>query len=100
MKRALSVAESLSHAGSILHATEIALMFHQFRQDVDEVENLAERMIALSREEEFAALEVKGQLFESPFEKKLSENNLLWQPHSAKKNGAMIDVDCFRPNAL
>ena len=65
MKRAMSVAESLSHAGSVLHATEIALMFHRFRQDVDEVENLAERMIALSREEEFAALEVKGQLFES-----------------------------------
>ncbi|MGI9488368.1 MAG: hypothetical protein ACR2RF_21315 [Geminicoccaceae bacterium] len=64
MKRALSVAESLSRAGSILHATEIALMFHRFRQDVDEVEDLALRMIALSREEEFAALEVKGQLFE------------------------------------
>ena len=32
----------------------------------------------------------------SPSEKKLSENNLLWHPCSAKNQGAMIDVDCFR----
>ncbi len=64
MTKALAVAQSLSHAGSVLHATEIALMFHRFRQDVDEAEKLAEGMIALSREEEFTALEVKGQLFQ------------------------------------
>ncbi|NJO36739.1 MAG: hypothetical protein HC871_02810 [Rhizobiales bacterium] len=61
--RAFAAAGRLSHAGSELHALEIALMLHRFRQDVDEVERLAERMIALSREEEFKALEVKGALF-------------------------------------
>jgi len=63
VNQALAVAEELSHAGSVLHAVEIALMFHRFREDVDQVEVLAKRMIALSREEEFAALEVKGTLF-------------------------------------
>ena len=63
IEQALRVAQSLSHAGSELHALEIALMFHRFRQDVDEVLMLAERMIALAREEEFATLEVKGELF-------------------------------------
>ncbi|MGI9421409.1 MAG: ATP-binding protein [Geminicoccaceae bacterium] len=65
MERALAVASSLGHAGSTLHGTEIASMFHRFRQDVDEVEQLAERMIKLSRAEEFAALEAKGELFRS-----------------------------------
>ncbi|MEZ5936424.1 MAG: adenylate/guanylate cyclase domain-containing protein [Alphaproteobacteria bacterium] len=61
--RAFGVAGSLSHAGSELHALEIGLMLHRFRQDVDEVDRLAERMIALSREEQFRALELKGALF-------------------------------------
>ena len=61
--QALAVAERLGHAGSVLHALEIALMFYRFREDVDAVEPLAERMIAISRQEEFAALEVKGALF-------------------------------------
>jgi len=65
MKQAFAVAEELSHVGSLLHAVEIGMMFHRFRQDVAEVEKLAERMIAISSEEEFAALRVKGELFRS-----------------------------------
>ena len=63
MKQALVIAEKLSHVGSLLHGIEIGSMFHRFRQDVGEVEKLAGRMIALSREEDFAALEAKGALF-------------------------------------
>jgi predicted ATPase/class 3 adenylate cyclase len=63
MARAHAVADDMGHAGSLLHALEIGLMFQRFRQDVDQVEALAERMIALSQKEEFSALEVKGGLF-------------------------------------
>jgi len=38
VNRAFAVADALSHAGSELHAIEIALMFHRFRQDIDVVE--------------------------------------------------------------
>lgn len=61
--QAFRVAEDVPHPGSELHALEIALMLNRFRQDVDAVETLAERMMVQSRQEEFKALEVKAMLF-------------------------------------
>lgn len=61
--KAFQVAKSLSHAGSTAHAMDIALMLHSYRQDFQEVGDWAEKMIALSEEEKFAAHRAKGEIF-------------------------------------
>jgi predicted ATPase len=63
MDQALAIAESLSHAGSIAHAFDIALMFHRFRQDATEVYNRSGQLMSLSEYEEFAAHRAKGKMF-------------------------------------
>jgi class 3 adenylate cyclase/predicted ATPase len=63
MDKALAVAESLSHAGSTAHATDIALMLHSFRKDTQQVRHHAERLITLSEDEKFLAHRSKGEIF-------------------------------------
>ena len=63
MDKAFQVADSLSHAGSTAHAMDIALILDSFRQDFQEVGDRAEKMIALSEDEKFAAHRAKGEIF-------------------------------------
>ncbi|MDH3714770.1 MAG: AAA family ATPase [Gammaproteobacteria bacterium] len=63
LEQALAVAHSLSHAGSTAHAMDIASMLHRYRQDAAEVHACANRMIAFSEHEEFAAFNAKGEIF-------------------------------------
>jgi class 3 adenylate cyclase/predicted ATPase len=61
--QALTIADSLAHAGSMAHAMDIALMLHRFRQDGSEVYTRSEQLISLSEAEGFAAHRAKGEMF-------------------------------------
>jgi predicted ATPase len=60
---ALEWGELLDHAGSLLHALDIAVTFRRYRREPDAARTLAERMIELGRERGLADHHAKGRLY-------------------------------------
>ena len=59
----LEWAERLGHAGSILHALDIAVTFRRYRREPDAARELANRMIAFGRERGLNDHLAKGELY-------------------------------------
>ena len=60
---ALEWAERLGHAGSILHALDIAVTFRRYRREPQAARELAERMIEFGRERGLNEHLAKGELY-------------------------------------
>ena len=60
---ALDWSERLGHAGSQLHALDIAVTFRRYRREPEAARNLAQRMIDLGRERGLADHLAKGRLY-------------------------------------
>ena len=60
---ALNWSERLGHAGSRLHALDIAVTFRRYRREPEPARELAQRMIDLGRERGLADHHAKGRLY-------------------------------------
>ena len=61
--RSLAHARELQHAGSLIHAMDIALMYHRYRRDAAAVRTQALDMIGFSEERRLTDHLAKGHLF-------------------------------------
>ncbi len=63
VEAALTSAERLDHAGSILHALDIAVMLHYYRGDTKACRSLAQRLHDLADIHDLSEYRAKGEIF-------------------------------------
>ena len=63
VEAALDHARHLGHAGSLLHALDIAVMLHHYRRDTAATQRIAERLLTLATTGDLEDYRAKGEIF-------------------------------------